>query len=143
MQSKKPLAPSESWFLLAQILKLFIIQVGGSRQYDRESTNWTDSTLPSSDSFGLGDPYSAAEDSPEALLSSLGRSMDSLPPEMSYSLKQGIMSTELLQRWLHWEQRYLLRQLLRFPGTPVLASGCVKIWFHANVCRQHAQTVTI
>ncbi|KAL0018386.1 hypothetical protein WJX77_002398 [Trebouxia sp. C0004] len=82
--------------------------VGGSRQYDRESTNWTDSTLPSSDSFGL--------DSPEALLSSLGRSMDSLPPEMSYSLKQGIMSTELLQRWLHWEQRYLLRQLLRFPG---------------------------
>ncbi len=69
--------------------------------------------------------------------------MDSLPPEMSYSVKQGIMSTELLQRWLHWEQRYLLRQLLRFPGSTVLASGCVKIWSHVNVCRQHAQTVTI
>ncbi|KAA6413600.1 MAG: hypothetical protein FRX49_13738 [Trebouxia sp. A1-2] len=55
-------------------------------------------------------------DSPEALLSSLGRSMDSLPPEMSHSVKQGILSTELLQQWLHWEQRYLLRQLLRFPG---------------------------
>lgn len=42
--------------------------------------------------------------------------MDSLPPEMSHVVKQGIISTELLHQWLHWEQRYLLRQLLRFPG---------------------------
>ena len=68
--------------------------------------------------------------------------MDSLPPEMCHTVKQGIMSTELLQQWLHWEQRYLLRQLLRFPGTPVLASGCVKVWSHVNVCRQHASKVT-
>ena len=69
--------------------------------------------------------------------------MDSLPPELSHSVKQGFMSTELLQRWLHWEQRYLLRHLLRFPGTPVLASGCVKVWSQVNVCSQHAQTVKI
>lgn len=50
--------------------------------------------------------------------------MDSLPPETSHSVQQGIMSTELLHQWLHWEQRYLLRLLLRFPGTPVLACGC-------------------
>ena len=76
-------------------------------------------------------------DSPEALLSSLGRSMDSLPPEMSHSVKQGTVSTELLQQWLHWEQRYLLRQLLRFPGTPVLASSCVKIASHVDNILKH------
>ena len=68
--------------------------------------------------------------------------MDSLPPEMSHVVKQGIVSTELLHQWLHWEQRYLLRQLLRFPGTPVLASGCVSL-----VSCEHMQktcsTVTI
>ncbi|DBB13303.1 TPA: hypothetical protein ACH3X3_005038 [Trebouxia sp. C0006] len=103
--------------------------VGASRKNDLESTSWTDGSLISSDSFGLNNSYSAAEDSPEALLSSVGRSMDSLPPEMSHSVKQGIMSTELLRRWLHWEQRYLLRHLLRFPGIPVLASGCAKPGF--------------
>ncbi len=47
--------------LLRKVLKMFVIQVGGSRKYDLESTSWTDSTLISSDFFGLNDSYSAAE----------------------------------------------------------------------------------
>ena len=47
--------------LLRKVLKLFNFQVGGSRKYDLESTNWTDSSLTSSVSLGLDEPYSAAE----------------------------------------------------------------------------------
>ncbi|DBA94692.1 TPA: hypothetical protein ACH3X1_002253 [Trebouxia sp. C0004] len=53
---------------------------------------------------------------PEALLLALGRSLESLPSDIANGVKNGKVSTELLQKYLDLENNVFLKFFLRFAG---------------------------